>query len=213
MWLGLLAAWGGCRHSQELAALGLAAFGHAKSNFLALSQEDHLSSSLPSRSMEGLISCEDEGGRRTGGGGQRCNLSPYPSPPTGDFSPHAGRRNVSRMGREIKATYRGLAGSSQKLVEVIKGLLGVRWELTEGDRELAGDTLGVHQKMTETHREFAGGLAFRGMANPFVREAPRGQWYIVEIVLAGDIGPRSRQWCTHSSKVRGLQKLLGDGLS
>ncbi|RRT40366.1 hypothetical protein B296_00020921 [Ensete ventricosum] len=32
-------------------------------------------------------------------------------------------------------------------------------------------------------------------------------------MLVGDRGPGSRQWYTNSSQVRGLQKLLGDGLS
>ncbi|RRT35830.1 hypothetical protein B296_00025956 [Ensete ventricosum] len=35
----------------------------------------------------------------------------------------------------------------------------------------------------------------------------------MEIVLVGDRGTGSKQWCTNSSKVRGLQELLGDGLS
>ncbi|RRT32532.1 hypothetical protein B296_00048748 [Ensete ventricosum] len=36
---------------------------------------------------------------------------------------------------------------------------------------------------------------------------------IAEIVLVGDRGPGSRQYCTNSSEVRGLHELQGDGLS
>ncbi|RRT59773.1 hypothetical protein B296_00014357, partial [Ensete ventricosum] len=38
----------------------------------------------------------------------------------------------------------------------------------------------------------------------------RNKGCITEIVLVGDRGPGSRQWCTNSSEVRGLQELLGD---
>ncbi|RWV84298.1 hypothetical protein GW17_00053993 [Ensete ventricosum] len=52
-----------------------------------------------------------------------------------------------------------------------------------------------------------------GASELSLRHGKDTSWCIAEIVLVGDRGPGSRQWCTNSSKVRGLQELLGDRLS
>ncbi|RWW28460.1 hypothetical protein GW17_00007059 [Ensete ventricosum] len=69
-------------------------------------------------------------------------------------------------------------------------------------------TLRCRERSRSEERASRFGIQRNGQ--PFAQEAPRGQaseeecWCIAEIVLVGDRGPGSRQWCINSSEMKTL---------